>query len=131
MRSVIRPSSRVRGDLLHALQRLEPRLGLAGLGRLGPEPVDEGLHVGDLLLLFFVPGLLQGHALGALPFELRIAPGVAVEPALLDMHDVVDGVVEEIAVVRDQHQRPGIAFQPAFQPLDGLQVEVVGRLVEQ
>ena len=37
----------------------------------------------------------------------------------------------EIAVVRDDEQRPGIALEPLLEPDDGVEVEVVGRLVEQ
>ena len=37
--------------------------------------------------------------------------------------------VEEVAVVRDHQQRAGIALEPVPQPDDGVDVEVVGRLV--
>jgi hypothetical protein len=39
--------------------------------------------------------------------------------------------VEELAVVRDHHQHAGILQQPLFQPQHGVEVEVIGRLVEQ
>ncbi len=42
-----------------------------------------------------------------------------------------DHAVEELAVVRDQQQRAGIILQPAFQPDDGIEVQVVGGLVQQ
>ena len=47
-------------------------------------------------------------------------------------HGAVGTVVQETAVVRDQHERAGkTPLQVIFQPLDGFDVQVVGRLVEQ
>ena len=40
-----------RGDQLHALQRLDPALGLACLGGLGAKALDIAVDVGDLPLL--------------------------------------------------------------------------------
>ena len=45
----------------------------------------------------------------------------------IDVHHAV----EEVAVVRDDEQRAGVALEPVLQPDDGVEVEVVGRLVEQ
>ena len=47
------------------------------------------------------------------------------------MDDAVDDAVEEIAVVRDEQQRAGIAREPVLEPQHGIEVEVVGGLVEQ
>ena len=96
---VERAVSMGRGELLHAVERLDPGLGLASLGGFVAKAVDEGLHVRHFLLLLFVLRLLQQHALGALAFELRVAAGVAVQRAVIDMDDVFDHVVEEVAVV--------------------------------
>ncbi len=40
-------------------------------------------------------------------------------------------IVEKIAIVRNQDQRAGVAVEPFLEPDDGVEVEVVGRLVEQ
>ena len=45
-------------DGLHALQGLDPALGLLRLAGFGAEPVDEVLHVLDLGLLSGMPCLL-------------------------------------------------------------------------
>ncbi len=50
---------------------------------------------------------------------------------MLDVDDPIDHAIEKLAVVGDEQQRPGIVAQPVFQPQDGVEVEVVGRLVEQ
>ena len=44
---------------------------------------------------------------------------------------VVDDAVEKIAVVRDEQQRAGIAREPVLEPQHGVEVEVIGGLVEQ
>ena len=49
-----------RRDQLHFLQPLDARLGLLGLGRLGLEPVDEGLQVLSLVVLLLLQLELQG-----------------------------------------------------------------------
>ena len=47
------------------------------------------------------------------------------------MQDVIDGVVQQFAVVADDDGGVRVLPQPRFQPQRALQVEVVGRLVEQ
>ncbi len=120
-----------RRDPLHPFQRLDPALRLLGLRRLGAETVDEGLQVRDLPLLLRVTRLLQRELLRALALELRVIARVRPELQPVDMHDRRDDRVEEIAVVRDQQQRPGVAGEPVLEPQHGVQVEVIGRLVEE
>ncbi|MNR53789.1 hypothetical protein D3C85_1738610 [compost metagenome] len=47
------------------------------------------------------------------------------------MGDMIDHRIEEIAVVGDQQQRARVTLEPVFQPEDRIEIEVVGRLVEQ
>ena len=44
--------------------------------------------------------------------------------------DLGDGV-EEFAVMADHHQRARVTLEPGFEPDEGVEVKVVGRLVEQ
>ena len=120
-----------RGDQLHALQGLDAALRLAGLARLGAEALHEGVHVGDLALLAREGRLLLGQALGALALEGAVVAGVGVGAGLLDVADVGDHRIEEVPVVGDQHQGPGVRLEPGLQPDDRVQVQVVGGLVEQ
>ena len=39
--------------------------------------------------------------------------------------------VEEVAVVRDDDHRPFVTFELLLEPGDGVDIEVVGRLVEE
>ena len=119
------------GDALHALERLDPALRLARLGGLGAEAADVVFHVRDVALLLVEHRLLLQQALAALALEVGIAAGVEVELLLLDVGDVGDAGVEELAVVRDQEQRAAIVAQPGLEPDHRVEVEVVGGLVEQ
>ena len=47
------------------------------------------------------------------------------------VHDVLNYRIQEVAVVGDQQQGAGVVAQPVFQPEDGVQIQVVGRFVEQ
>ncbi len=118
-------------DALHALQRLHPALRLFGFAGLGLEAVDELLQVGDLVLLAREGGLLQGHLLGAHVLEAAVVAAVALELGVLDVHGDVGHRVEEFAVVADDEQGAGVALKPGLQPHQGVQVQVVGGLVEQ
>ena len=69
------------------------------------------------LLLLLEPGRVV-----ALPRDARAA---------VELEDPAGDVVEEVAVVGDRDDVPGILLQVALEPGDRLGVEVVGRLVEQ
>ncbi|MDT4856780.1 hypothetical protein FQZ97_911830 [compost metagenome] len=84
-----------------------------------------------LRLLLFVRLLLLRQAFGAGALEGRVAAAVERQLALLQVHHVIDHRIEEVAVVGDQQQGAGVALEPLFQPEDRVQVEVVGRFVEQ
>ena len=118
-------------DLLHPLHGFEPALGLTGLGGLVAEAIHIGLHVGHLPLLLLVHGLLLGQVLGPLQFEVGVAAAVFVELAVLDMDDAIHHGIEEVAVVRNEHQRALIALEPLLQPDDGVEIQVVGRFIQQ
>ena len=120
-----------RRDPLHAFQRFETALRLARLARLRAEALDEAHHVADLALLTLVQRLLLRELRRALLFERRVVAGVELRRALLDVHDAVHAAIEELAIVRDHQQRARVAAQPFFQPYDCVEVEVIGRLVEQ
>ncbi len=119
------------GDVLQPVERLEAALRLARLARLGAEALDEARHVRDLALLLLEHRLLHGETRGALRLERGVVAGVQREHAALEVRDVRDAAVEEVAVVRDQQQRAAVAREPALQPDHGVEVEVVGGFVEQ
>ena len=117
-------------DLLHPLHGLEAALGLPGLEACSGSG-HIGLHVGHLPLLLLIHGLLLGELFGALQLEVGVAAAVFVELAVLDVDDAVHHGVEEVPVVGDQHQRALVALEPLLQPDDGVQIQVVGRFIQQ
>ena len=136
----------------------EPGVHLPGLGGLGssPHPLDALFHgdgpaVGlvhahegphpqllrrllqllDLGLLLFV--LL--HPLLVAAFLLHgveaVVPAVELRPAVLDLDDPGDGAVQEVPVVGDGDHRAVESPDVLLQPLGGVEVQVVGGLVQQ
>ena len=57
--------------------------------------------------------------------------GVAAQQAAVELDDAGADVVQEGAVVRDQHDAALEVLEQVFQPGDGVEVQVVGRLVEE
>src|SRR5690606_6915371 len=120
-----------RRQRFHPVQFFQPALRLLGLGGLGAKAGDKFLDMRDALLLFIEGDLLLDQSFGALALEGGVVAAVAKKRLVLDVDDLLAGVVDEVAVVRDQYQRAAIALQPLLQPQAGVEVEVVGRLVEQ
>ena len=94
--------ARVALDALHLLQALDARLGLARLGRLVAEALDEALHAGDLALL-----LLDRLAQRDLARRQLAAPGVPgtreeARPARLQLEHRGADRLQEPAVVGDE-----------------------------
>ena len=115
--------------LLHGLGPLEDLV----VARIGPDPqllggllqlLDLGLLLLILLQLLLVAALLLHH------IEAVIA-GVELRLPLLDLDDPVHHPVQEPAVVGDRQHRALELVQILLQPLGGLQVQVVGGLVQQ
>ena len=119
------------GDAVHLLQHLDTALHLPCLGGLVAEPLDEALDLRYLLLLVLVGGLLALNAFQPLLHILRVAALVVLDVAEGDLDGAVGDAVEEGAVVGDEDDAAVVVGQVVFQPLDRLDVEVVGGLVEE
>ena len=63
--------------------------------------------------------------------ERRVVAGPVVEPAAVELDDPGGQPLEEDPVVGDEDERAAVAEQEVLEPADRLDVEVVGRLVEQ
>ena len=118
-------------DALDLVELLDAALHLLGLGGLVAEAVDEGFELLDALALVAVGGLDLGAALGFLLEVFLVVAVVDVQALVPDLDDLVDGDVEEVAVVGDEDVSVGIGAQIVFEPVAGFEVEVVGRFVEQ
>jgi len=102
------------------------------MGGAGGEAGDELLLLGQHLLLPPVAGQqLVAADLPLLQIEIVVA-AVGGDPAVGDLDDPGDDAVHEVAVVAGHQQGAvEVACQPFLEPDDRLEVEVVGRLVEQ
>ena len=120
-----------RGDRLHPFQHFHAGLRLAGLGSLGLEAIDEGLQ--PLALVGLALGVLgvEHLARGALFLERGIGALVERQLAAIEMQDLIDRGVEQVAVVADHDHGARIIGQMVFQPQRAFEVEIVGRLVQQ
>ena len=123
--------ARVDVDALDLVERLDARLGLLGLGRLRAEALDEALHPLDLGLLL-ADRLAERHlARGGLAAPLRPGAGEEARLAGLELEHGGADRLEEPAVVGDHDDRGVERLELGLQPLERVDVEVVGRLVEQ
>jgi len=115
---------------LQALDFFATRLHLAGASA-SRETRNEFVELRNL----FFP-------LGILPFDLRadlrlrhhhvvIVAGIRDDGLVIDVGNVGTNAVEKMAVVRDRDQDAVIVIQEPLQPVDRVEVEVVGRLIEQ
>ena len=118
-------------DLFDLVQRLDAALHLRRLGRVRPEAVDEALLLGQHGLLPREGRLLIGLADGALALVEIVVAGVGDDLAGIDLGDLRDDAVHELAIVRGHQQRAGIGLEELLQPDDGFDIQVVGRLVHQ
>ena len=112
----------------HALVVVDPRfvLGASTFGTLA-DPIQLSVELfATLALLFF----FLGQTL-ALLFQPRgVVPFVRDALTPVELEDPTGDIVEEVAVVRDAQHRALVLLEVLLQPVDGLGIEVVGRLVQ-
>ena len=87
--------------------------------------------MGAALLLLPQRLALQRLLLAALALEARVAAAPQREPGAFEMQDVIGDVVEQVAVVADDEDRRRAGLEVVGEPQRALEVEVVGRFVEQ
>ena len=92
---------------------------------------DEILLRRDDLALLVERALLAEATLGALTHEVRVAAIIGLPGPTLEVQHVIRDAVEKGAVVTHDQHAAGQSAQVPLEPLRGLQVEVVGGLVEE
>ena len=113
----------------HLFVALQARLAL-GLTRFGPGP-NPGQLLGQPLLQLGVLAALHRQPLGLFLQVGRVVAFVGIGAATVEFEDPFGDVVQEVPVVGDRQDRPGVGGQVLLEPLHALGVQVVGRLVEQ
>ena len=119
------------GDRLHLGEQLRARLRLFG-GR-GARTVARHIIL-ELRALCILRRLrrrqLRG-AFGALALECIITARIERDLAALEMQDIVDDIVQQVALMADHDQLPRIGAEEIFEPQRRFEIEVVRRFVEQ
>ena len=112
------------------VQELPAGGGLLGLGLVGGEALNEQLQFLDffLVLLVLVPDHSLDHLAGFIP-EVVVAH-VHLDLAVVDIHGVGADGIQEVPVVGDGDDHAGEVQQEILQPVDGLDIQVVGGLVQ-
>ena len=118
-------------DAIDLRQLLDAALHLRGVRGARLEALDEADLLGQHRLLTVELGLLLLLVQRPLLLVERMVARVRGERAAVDLHDLGDDAVHELAVVRGHQQNPLIASEKVFEPDEALEVEVVARLVEQ
>src|SRR3546814_9205306 len=90
---------------------------------------------GDLVLQLVALRILGGICsyklrlpFGPLALELVITAGIKRGLAVIEVKDVIDDIVQQVALMAHHHHRRPIGAEEGFQPQRRFQVEVVGRL---
>mmetsp|Transcript_29700 Transcript_29700/g.70772 ORF Transcript_29700/g.70772 Transcript_29700/m.70772 type:complete len:363 (+) Transcript_29700:144-1232(+) len=120
----------VQVDIGNALQRLDPALDQAGALGVVAELVDERLDVLLLPLDRLCLAPLVADVLPELLLKVVVGPAVGGELLRLEVDDVRADRVEELPRVRHDQHGLGPPRQVVLKPEDGVQVEVVGGLVQ-
>ena len=116
------------GAFLQVIEGVDAVLCLVGAClRLAAHPVQLGAQqvAGPFHL-----GILGLDALGALFQVVVVVAAVGEDAVLVHLQDAVADVVQEVAVVGHHQQGHTAALQVVLQPLDHVDVEVVGGLVQ-
>ncbi len=117
-------------DSLDFLQRFQTALGLCRLGRLGPEAVDERLHMGDFLLLSLI-GRLECFLLGFPLFQIQVIVSMIHRGSPLgEFNHTVHHMIHERPVMGNQKNRAGKLIQKILEPFDGRNIQMIGRLIQ-
>ena len=119
----------IRALLAQGQQRLDTPL-VARPPRLDALPQPDFFLREPLVELVVLDGFV-GEPFFLPPQERRVVARPGREPPAIELDDARRQALKERAVVRDEHDRPGVLREEALEPGDGLDVEMVGGLVEQ
>jgi hypothetical protein len=119
------------GYRLHLGKSFHPRLCLCRFAGLRSEAIDEALQMCSLRRLLRRECRQQACLLCSAFFEIVIPTGIQLQLALMQMYNGIDRVIEQLPVVADDNRRVRILAKPRLEPERTLEVEVVGRFVQQ
>ena len=116
---------------LNLVNLFGPRRGLARFRGIGREAADKRLQLGNLSLLAGVIGLQALTGGGGGGHVLVVVAGHHLQLAVVQVGHVGADAVQEVAVVGDDDHGAVALLQHTLKPADGIDIQVVGRLVQQ
>ena len=117
-------------NALYFLQLLDTALYLYGFSCFIAETFDKILSVLYLFLLILIGTALLLTAFFTQYDKLVVFYSVIVDLSAGDLNGTGSDIIEESPVVADQHYGIGTCRQEVFQPLDTLDIKVVGWLIQ-
>ena len=116
---------------LQFIQLLDTALYLYRLGRFIPETLNELLRISDHLLLIHVRPHLLFMPLLAQFNKTAVVDIIVVDTSEGDFYCAGTYIVDKSLVVTNQQYRGRTGLKEIFQPLNRLNIQVVGRLIQQ
>ena len=110
---------------------LDSALYLIGFGRFITETLYKILYFSYLFLLILVCALLLFYPLLTQFHKLGVVDTIVVSLAAGNFNGPVGHIINESTVVADQQHSLGFGLKELFKPLNGLNIKMVGRLVEE
>ena len=118
-------------DALNFLKLLDSALNLHRLCGLISEFLDKFLCVVNHFLLILISALLLLDSLFAQFNKVRIIHVVVINFPTRNFDGAIRDIINKRLIVRNEHQHIGLSFQKILKPLNRLNVQMVGRLIEQ
>ena len=115
----------------HLLELLDTALHLYGLGGLVAETLNKVGDIGNLLLLVLIGTELLFATLATEHYVFVVLDAVVMYGATGNLNGAVRHIIDKGTVVAHKHYGLTIAGKEVFEPLDALNIEMVGGLVEQ
>ena len=117
-------------NLLHFLQHPDPGLNLAGFRVLITKPFDKPFYLPDLALLVVECRQLPFQPGFTLFYIFRIRCFIIIDFTQFNLNRAMGHIIQESPVVRYQHNGPGIICQKTLKPLNGFDIQMIGRFIQ-
>ena len=92
---------------------------------------DPDFFLGEFPIKEFVGGLLRRELFLSETQKARISAGELMQLATIDFGNLINHLFKEMAVVGHQQQRPSKFLKRLLKPLNGRNIQVVCRLIQQ
>ena len=112
-------------------QHFDSRLGLTSFRGLVAESINVGLEMRRGAFVSFSGGLLKRKFLSSGYLKLRVVAAVPIDRVVFNRPNGFCNSIQEFSVVRNDNDGGFLLLQETFKPDDRVNVQMVGRLVQQ